>query len=429
MIVTPWGRSDELRARKLRPGPGASREEVATNQRERLFGAMVAAVAEHGYEKTRVADVLEISGISRNTFYKHFSNKQDCFLATLDAAAASSSSAVLDAYANHDGTWQERLHAAVVRLTELILAHPEVARLYYVESYAAGSAAVERVHLGCDGFEELTRQAFDQSPERAKMPNDLVRAVLRGFRHVVQARLRTGREDELVELAPQLLDWVLSYRTPPERLRRPRKPPGRFDPPPPVKPQSARERILTAVIELVSEKGYDGLVVTKIAERAAVSLTTFYAEFANKEEAILGALRVATRQVFAATTPAYRAAADWEHGIGDALHAFFAYLSQEPTFARFGGVEVLLSSPLVVDVRSQLLAGAQAFLAEGYRHHPHVTPIAGEAIGASIDAMLFDHVRSNKGHRVYELAPTAVFIALAPFLGPHEACAIANASR
>jgi AcrR family transcriptional regulator len=429
VIVTPWGRSDELRARKLSPGPGTSREQVEINQRERLFAAMVAAIAEHGYEKTRVADVLELSGISRNTFYKHFRNKQSCFVATLDAAAAIGSEGVVDAYLSAEGSWHERLHAAVARLTELILEHPEVARLYYVESYAAGSQAVERMDLAGDRFEELARQAFDQSPERADMPRDLVRAVLRGFRHVLQARLRTGREGELVELAPQLLDWVLSYRTPPERLRRPRKPPARFDPPPVAKPENARERILTAVIELVSENGYDGLVVTKIAERAAVSLTTFYAEFGNKEDAILRALRLASRQVFDVTTPAYRAGADWQHGVGDAVHAFFAYLSQEPTFARFGGVEMLLSSPLVVDVRSQLLAGAQVFLAEGYRHHPGVSPVAGEAIGATIDAMLFDHVRRNSGQSLYELAPTAAFVALAPFLGPDEACAIANASR
>ncbi len=48
MVATPWGDSDLLRDRMLRPGPGTPREEVVGNQRERLFAAMVASVAETG---------------------------------------------------------------------------------------------------------------------------------------------------------------------------------------------------------------------------------------------------------------------------------------------------------------------------------------------------------------------------------------------
>ena len=58
MTTTPWGDATQLRARKLRPGPGANPVAVARNQRERMHAAMVAAVAENGYEGTRVADVV-----------------------------------------------------------------------------------------------------------------------------------------------------------------------------------------------------------------------------------------------------------------------------------------------------------------------------------------------------------------------------------
>ncbi len=428
MIATPWGRSDQLKSRKLPPGPGASREEVETNQRERLFGAMVAAVAQHGYEKTRVADVLELSGVSRNTFYKHFSNKQQCFLATLDAIAAIGSDTAIEAYASHPGPWNERLAAAFDRLIQTIVESPEIARLYYVEAYAAGPEAIERVERVGNRLERITRQAFDESPEHAGMPRDVLRAVVRAFRQIIQTRLRHRREQELVDLAPQLLDWGLSYRPPPESLRRPRKPPARFASPR-REPQTARERILAAVVELIAEDGYEELTVMRIAQRASVSLTTFYAEFENKEAAVLKALRRAARMVFETVAPAYRQAEDWPHGVAEALHAFFALLVREPSFARFGGVGVHLGSPIVVELRLQVLAGAQAFLAEGYREHPGVSPIAGEAIGASVDSLLFDQVRGNGEHRLYEIAPTATFIALAPFVGVERACAIANASR
>src|ERR1044072_3298120 len=81
MLRTAWGDSTELGARMMRPGRGTPREEAERNQRERLFAAMVATVAEKGYEATTVADLVELSGVSRSAFYRHFDDKQGCFLA------------------------------------------------------------------------------------------------------------------------------------------------------------------------------------------------------------------------------------------------------------------------------------------------------------------------------------------------------------
>jgi AcrR family transcriptional regulator len=124
VTATPWGRAEDLRARRLRPGPGASREEVDRNQRERLFGAMVIAVAENGYEKTRVADLLRISGVSRNTFYRQFKNKEDCFLATVDAIVAVGGEFVVTAFRESEGDWGDRLATGLTALFELIAEHP-----------------------------------------------------------------------------------------------------------------------------------------------------------------------------------------------------------------------------------------------------------------------------------------------------------------
>ena len=85
MVRTPWGDADTLRDRKLRPGQRLPAGEVARNQRERLFAALVAVVAEKGYEGTRVEDLLELSGVSRSAFYEHFGDKQDCLLAAVEA--------------------------------------------------------------------------------------------------------------------------------------------------------------------------------------------------------------------------------------------------------------------------------------------------------------------------------------------------------
>src|SRR5262245_14185427 len=80
-LSTPWGEASELKERRLYPGAGTPAEEVARNQRERLFGAIVALASERGYEAITVADVLELSGVSRSAFYEHFANKSECLVA------------------------------------------------------------------------------------------------------------------------------------------------------------------------------------------------------------------------------------------------------------------------------------------------------------------------------------------------------------
>src|SRR2546423_13065994 len=69
-----------MAGRPLPRGPhGLSREEVELSQRARLLQAATETVAELGYVKTTVADILARAGVSRATFYQLFSDKEDCF--------------------------------------------------------------------------------------------------------------------------------------------------------------------------------------------------------------------------------------------------------------------------------------------------------------------------------------------------------------
>jgi AcrR family transcriptional regulator len=63
-----------------------TREQVRSVQRERILAGMVQALAENGYARTTVADVISRSHTSRETFYEHFANKEACFLAAYEQA-------------------------------------------------------------------------------------------------------------------------------------------------------------------------------------------------------------------------------------------------------------------------------------------------------------------------------------------------------
>ena len=62
-------------------GPGVKPAEVARHQKARLEGAMVEAVSRHGFAGTTLAELVTLAGVAKTTFYQHFDNKEDCFLA------------------------------------------------------------------------------------------------------------------------------------------------------------------------------------------------------------------------------------------------------------------------------------------------------------------------------------------------------------
>ena len=49
-------------------------------QRTDLLRAAARLAARTGYEGTRVADIVAEAGLSKSTFYEHFSTKEDCFV-------------------------------------------------------------------------------------------------------------------------------------------------------------------------------------------------------------------------------------------------------------------------------------------------------------------------------------------------------------
>ena len=123
----------------------APREVVWESQRGRLLSAMAEVVASKGYGTVAVRDVIARAGVSRKTFYEHFDNKEECFLAAYDAGVASMLEAIGDAIraAAPDGPLAIA-RAGTARYLDTLAANPAFARTFLVEVSAAGPAALER---------------------------------------------------------------------------------------------------------------------------------------------------------------------------------------------------------------------------------------------------------------------------------------------
>lgn len=423
MVVTPWGDTDRLRGRRLAPGPGAERETVRQNQRERLFAALVATVAERGYEATRIEDLVELSGVSRRTFYSHFADKRECFCAALEALVGDGVALVRANY-DGEGDWEAGVRGGLAAFLQLLVTQPAAAKVCFAEIYAAGPEAVAILEGAFDRFGAIVEGGLAGVPEMAGMPTELVGALLGGLRNLIQSRLLAARSQSLGELAGPLFSWALSYRPPPQPLRRPRR--GGPIVPMPAGEEEVAERILWALATEASEHGYPETTVAQIAARAHVSLATFYSYFEGKEAAMLAALDSGTSRLLAAMLPAYRRGADWPHGVRLALGAMLNFSRSEPGFARLAAVEVYGAGPAALAARERTMAGLRELISSGLELEPTASPLAAEAIAASIRALVYAQLRRRGAAALPEIAPLATYVALCPFLGADAAVEVAN---
>ena len=187
-------------------------ELVKAVQRERLVVAMLMAAAELGYRETNVQDVIDRAGVSRPTFYEHFSNKEDCFLAAFDTSAARLRSKVDAAAAGGGEVWRDRLRRGLQALIEFAIAEPQTARTLIVEARAASTEAVmRRVRLLEQFANCLDAEVRELLPPGSYTPVTAA-GVVGGVEALLYARLCKGDIEGLEQLLPSLMYFaVLPY--------------------------------------------------------------------------------------------------------------------------------------------------------------------------------------------------------------------------
>ena len=250
-----------------------------------------------------------------------------------------------------------------------------------------------------DTFERFGVSQLNQIRGREGMPPQMVRAMLGGFQKVIEKRLYSEEADQLPRIAEDIANWGLSYPPPPGPLDAPRRR-GR-------KPRTFAERqavahpperVLRALAATVAEKGYKETTVAEVVDRAGTSHRVFYGHFANKEEALLAALDSGSAQMLAAVLPAFRRARSWQESVRAAYEAMFAFGIEEPEYTQLGAVEMYTVGKRALQTRDTVMEGLEALLVPGYELSPDTPPIAAEAIGGAIYALIHDQVK-RKGRK------------------------------
>lgn len=176
-------------------------------RRQLILEAMVRVVGRQGYKATSVADVIAEADVSRTTFYKHFEDKHECFIAAYDMLTER----VLDeVVANCDGeqTWLERVRVGLTTIVEMFALDPQLARTAIVEVAAAGAEARQRHWNAITKFTEFLEDGEELTGGR-DLPDNIALMAAGAVSGLIFDELLTGRAERLPQLLPDLLFALL----------------------------------------------------------------------------------------------------------------------------------------------------------------------------------------------------------------------------
>ena len=183
---------------------------MVRSQRERLLEAMLRVAAAKGYEATTAADVIEVAGVSRETFDQMFSDKSACFLEAYDAVFDVLDAHVTSAYEAAAGEpWPERVAAVLTALVELLSLEADIARMAMVEVTAAGDEVRARYRAALARFTPFLEEGREYSRQSEELPVDTARFAVGGATSMIFDEIRAGRGPELKRILPDLVFAVL----------------------------------------------------------------------------------------------------------------------------------------------------------------------------------------------------------------------------
>lgn len=178
--------AEPARTRESEPSRGT----VASDQRERLLAATEQLIAEKGAAATTIEAIVKAAGVSSVTFYEHFRNKEECFVAAFDEAATALRAAVPAGLA-----WPQQAEAILAALLEAIDAEPPRARLCLIEAQMAGPQLRARYEAELDALAE-------------GLGDPLGQAIVGGLAWLLRERLELGG-GEVRDLLPRMTELVL----------------------------------------------------------------------------------------------------------------------------------------------------------------------------------------------------------------------------
>ena len=164
---------------------------------------MVEVVAERGFAGASVASVIARAGVSRRTFYKQFDSLQDCFEAVIDLSVERAGGLIAEVLAR-EKCWQDGALDALAALLVFFDSEPQLTRIWFVETVAAGAWALRRREHVTALLRSMIVAYWDAVGDERIDPCAAI-GVMASVIGLIQAHLLNEEPEPLIELLGPLM--------------------------------------------------------------------------------------------------------------------------------------------------------------------------------------------------------------------------------
>jgi AcrR family transcriptional regulator len=198
---------------RLPPGRhGLSRGAVARSQRTRLMNATAQVMLANGYADGEIRDMVAAARVSKPTFYHHFADKEDAFLATYNHGTQCTFERLVQAYFSAD-QWPARVWRCLHTLIALIVQNPAMAHLLLVERDSAGQEAIRQAEAFTRSCTFFLQEGYQHREDAALLPRRACQATVGAIFEIMRRCVAEANFAGLAGRLPQLAYIALTPST------------------------------------------------------------------------------------------------------------------------------------------------------------------------------------------------------------------------
>lgn len=181
-----------------------------------------------------------------------------------------------------------------------------------------------------------------------------------------------------------------------------------------------RKRILTAMLVVSGELGFERVAVRHVIERAQTSRATFYKHFVDREDCFAQAYGDAGEWVYRRMIGAAKRQPSWREGLRAALAELLEFCANQPAIAKALVIEVHAAGERSLAQRRDLMERLSRALDSARREIPSrqaPPPITSDFIVGAIDTLLAAKLLDGDAARAPEMLPGLLHFVVMQFLG------------
>jgi AcrR family transcriptional regulator len=199
-------------------------DEDKSNFRQRLLDALEASIAEDGYARTTVADIVRRARTSRRTFYEYFDSREACFVALLTDANADQVRQIAAAV-DPQAPWRNQVRQAIEAWISSGESRSPLMLSWIRDVPSLGAAARRLQRDGTENFIEMVQALADSDEFRASgigpVSRQRIIMLLGGLRELAAITVEEGgRISDITEEAVDASIALLAPRDQPANPRR-----------------------------------------------------------------------------------------------------------------------------------------------------------------------------------------------------------------